>query len=87
MQTFLIPFGLVAKRRSDATTVEAFNLVGEVNGRNVLLVDDMTETAGTLIAAAKLARSKGASESELWSAMVFSTRWAMSALRMEIWMS
>ena len=56
------PFGLVAKRRSDATTVEAFNLVGEVNGRNVLLVDDMTETAGTLIAAAKLARSKGASE-------------------------
>ena len=56
------PFGLVAKRRSDATTVEAFNLVGEVNGRNVLLVDDMTETAGTLIAAAKLARSKGARE-------------------------
>ena len=54
------PFGLVAKRRSDATTVEAFNLVGEVEGRDVLLVDDMTETAGTLIAAANLAREKGA---------------------------
>ena len=47
----LCPFGLVAKRRSDATTVEAFNLVGEVNGRNVLLVDDMTETAGAGAAA------------------------------------
>ncbi|MDE0821123.1 MAG: ribose-phosphate pyrophosphokinase [Opitutales bacterium] len=54
------PFGLVAKRRHNATTVEAFNLVGDVEGRDVLLVDDMTETAGTLMAAATLARDKGA---------------------------
>ena len=54
------PFGLVAKRRTNATTVQAFNLVGEVDGMEVLLVDDMTETAGTLIAAAKLVREKGA---------------------------
>lgn len=54
------PFGLVAKRRTNATTVQAMNLVGEVEGRDVLLVDDMTETAGTLIAAAKLVRENGA---------------------------
>ena len=54
------PFGLVAKRRTNATTVHAMNLVGEVDGRDVLLVDDMTETAGTLMAAAQLVREKGA---------------------------
>ena len=54
------PFGLVAKRRTSATNVEAFNLVGEIEDRDVLIVDDMTETAGTLMAAASLAREKGA---------------------------
>lgn len=54
------PLGFVAKRRTSATTVEAFNLVGEVEGRHILLVDDMTETAGTLTAAAKLIKERGA---------------------------
>ena len=48
------PLGFVAKRRTGASTVEATNLVGEVEGREVLIIDDMTETAGTLTAAAKL---------------------------------
>jgi ribose-phosphate pyrophosphokinase len=52
--------GLVAKKRTSATTVEAINVVGEVNGCDVLLVDDITETAGTLIAAAKILRDSGA---------------------------
>ena len=52
--------GLVAKKRMSATTVEAVNVVGEVNGCDVLLVDDITETAGTLIAAAKILRDSGA---------------------------
>jgi ribose-phosphate pyrophosphokinase len=55
-----LPLGFVAKRRLNALTVEAFNLVGEVEGKDVLLVDDMTETMGTLSAAASLARSHGA---------------------------
>ena len=42
------PLGFVAKRRTGASTVEAMNLVGDVEGREILLVDDMTETAGTL---------------------------------------
>jgi ribose-phosphate pyrophosphokinase len=54
------PIGFVAKRRTGASTVEAMNLVGEVEGREILLIDDMTETAGTLTAAAKLLKDRGA---------------------------
>jgi ribose-phosphate pyrophosphokinase len=52
--------GLVAKKRTSATNVEAINVVGEVAGRDILLVDDITETAGTLCAAAKILREHGA---------------------------
>ncbi len=52
--------GLVAKKRKSATTVEAMSVVGDVAGCDVLLVDDITETAGTLTAAAKLLREHGA---------------------------
>ena len=54
------PLGFVAKRRTGASTVEAMNLVGEVEGKEILLVDDMTETAGTLTAAANLLKERGA---------------------------
>ena len=52
------PLGFVAKRRTGASTVEATNLVGEVEGREVLIVDDMTETAGTLTAAANYLKTE-----------------------------
>ncbi len=52
--------GLVAKKRVNATTVEAINVVGDVAGCDVLLVDDITETAGTITAAAKILREHGA---------------------------
>ncbi len=55
-----VSFGFVAKRRKDASNVEALNLVGEVDGREVLIVDDLTESGGTLLAAAELARKHGA---------------------------
>jgi len=52
--------GLVAKKRTNATTVEAISVVGDVKDRDILLVDDITETAGTLTAAAKILREHGA---------------------------
>jgi len=55
-----LPFGFVAKRRTGDTTVQATSLVGEVEGRDIILVDDMTETAGTLVAAAELLKKNGA---------------------------
>ena len=58
------PLGFVAKRRTGASTVEAMNLVGEVEGREILMIDDMTETAGTLTAAAKILKERGAKKSK-----------------------
>jgi len=55
-----VPLGFIAKRRTSAETVEAVSLVGDVNGRDILLIDDMTETAGTLCAAAELLKKNGA---------------------------
>ena len=51
---------IVAKHRVSATKVEAMNVIGEVEGRDVMLVDDMTETAGTLCAAAEILARQGA---------------------------
>ena len=55
-----VPLGFIAKRRVSAEVVEATSLVGETDGRDILLVDDMTETAGTLCAAAELLKKNGA---------------------------
>jgi ribose-phosphate pyrophosphokinase len=54
------PLAIVAKNRVSATEVEAISLIGEVEGCNVLLVDDISETAGTLTSAAKLLQAHGA---------------------------
>lgn len=56
------PFGVVAKRRIDAANVEAESIVGDVEGKEVLIVDDITETAGTLTEAARIAREHGATK-------------------------
>ena len=53
---------IVAKRRKSPTEVAATSLIGEVEGKSVILVDDLTETAGTLTAAAKLLKENGAKE-------------------------
>ena len=51
---------IVAKQRTSPTSVESQYLVGEVDGKDVLMVDDLTETAGTLTAAARLVKARGA---------------------------
>ena len=51
---------IVAKRRKSASEVESMAVIGEIRGKNVLLVDDLTETAGTLTMAAALLKKKGA---------------------------
>ncbi|HWX15890.1 MAG TPA: ribose-phosphate pyrophosphokinase [Chthoniobacterales bacterium] len=53
---------IVAKERRSATETDALYLIGEVEDRDVLLVDDLTETAGTLTSAAELMRKRGALE-------------------------
>ena len=50
---------IVAKHRVSATKVEATNVIGDVKGKDAFLIDDMTETGGTLCAAAKILRENG----------------------------
>jgi len=51
---------IVAKRRKSASEIESMTVIGEIRGKTVLLVDDLTETAGTLTTAAALLKRKGA---------------------------
>ena len=53
---------IVAKRRKSAADVESMAVIGEIRGKNILLVDDLTETAGTLTQAAALLKKKGAKQ-------------------------
>jgi ribose-phosphate pyrophosphokinase len=53
---------IVAKRRTSPTETEALHVIGDVEGKNVLMVDDLTETAGTLTSAAALLKKQGAQE-------------------------
>ncbi|MBM3856878.1 MAG: ribose-phosphate pyrophosphokinase [Verrucomicrobia bacterium] len=50
---------IVVKRRKNATEVEPLHVIGEVEGKNILIVDDITETAGTLVSAAKILKTLG----------------------------
>jgi ribose-phosphate pyrophosphokinase len=61
-QTLEASLAIVAKRRKSATEVESMAVIGEIRRKNVLLVDDLTETAGTLTAAAALLKKKGAKQ-------------------------
>lgn len=51
---------IVAKQRISATEVNAHAVIGDVEGKDVLMVDDMTESGGTLCAAAEVLKQHGA---------------------------
>jgi len=48
------------KQRQKANVISHMELIGDVNGKNVILVDDMVDTAGTLTKAAELMIERGA---------------------------
>ncbi len=54
------PLAIIDKRREDAHVVEMFNVIGEVKGKNCLIIDDMIDTGGTLVKAAGALLDKGA---------------------------
>jgi ribose-phosphate pyrophosphokinase len=51
---------IVHKRRMSGSEVEAHEIIGEVEGRNVLMCDDIVATAGTVCSAARLVKERGA---------------------------
>lgn len=54
------PIAIVDKRRPKPNVSEIMNIIGEVNGKNVILVDDMIDTAGTITNAANALADMGA---------------------------
>ncbi len=54
------PLAIIDKRREEANVAEVMNVVGEVKDRHCLLVDDLIDTAGTLVKGAEALLAKGA---------------------------
>jgi len=57
---FDVPLVLCHKQRAKANVVAAMTVIGEVKGKNVILVDDIVDTAGTITKAADLLMNQGA---------------------------
>jgi len=51
---------LCYKLRKKPNVVEEMSIIGEVEGRNVVIIDDMVDTAGTLVLAAQMMKDRGA---------------------------
>jgi ribose-phosphate pyrophosphokinase len=51
---------IIDKRRPKANVSEVMNVIGEVEGRNCVIMDDMIDTAGTLVKAAEVLKERGA---------------------------
>src|SRR5690606_29848425 len=51
---------LIDKRRTGPNVAEAMNVIGDVSGKDCIIIDDMIDTAGTLVQAAQALRKNGA---------------------------
>jgi len=56
------PLAIVDKRRVDMDVTEVMNLIGDVRGRSTLIVDDIIDTAGTLVKTADALMREGATQ-------------------------
>jgi len=55
-----VPIAIVDKRRPKANACEVMNIIGDIKDKNVILVDDMIDTAGTIVNGAKALVERGA---------------------------
>ncbi len=53
---------LIDKRRPKANVAEVVNIIGDVKGKNALIVDDLVDTAGTFVAAVNALRAAGVND-------------------------
>jgi ribose-phosphate pyrophosphokinase len=51
---------IIDKRRAAANVSEVMHVIGEIDGRNCVIMDDMIDTAGTLVKAAEVLKERGA---------------------------
>lgn len=54
------PLAIIDKRRPEPNKAEVANIIGSVRGKNAIMVDDIVDTAGTLVAGAKALKEAGA---------------------------
>jgi len=59
-KSFDTSLAIVDKRRTSGDSVVMENVIGEVDGKNVLITDDMISTAGTITEATRILKDKGA---------------------------
>lgn len=57
-----LPLAIIEKRRQKANVSEVMNVVGDIKGKDVILVDDIADTAGSLTKAAKVLKDFGAED-------------------------
>jgi ribose-phosphate pyrophosphokinase len=57
-----VPIAIVDKRRPKANVSEVMNIIGDIKGKNCILVDDMIDTAGTITNAANALVEMGAND-------------------------
>lgn len=55
-----LPIAIIEKRRPKANVSEVMNVIGDIEGKNVIIVDDIADTAGTITKAAKVLKDFGA---------------------------
>ena len=56
------PIAIIDKRRPKPNVAEVMGIIGDVAGKNCILVDDMIDTAGTIVAGAEILKQKGAKD-------------------------
>lgn len=56
------PLAIIDKRRPKPNVSEVMNIIGDIDGKNVILIDDIIDTAGTITNAAKALKERGAKE-------------------------
>ena len=59
---FKAPLALIDKRRPKPNISEVMNVIGEVDGRNLIILDDLIDTGGTVVEAATALKEKGAKD-------------------------
>ncbi|MBR2904120.1 MAG: ribose-phosphate pyrophosphokinase [Clostridia bacterium] len=61
-EKFGVPIAIIDKRRPKANVMEVMNIIGDVNGKRCLMLDDMIDTAGTICQGAAALKDAGATE-------------------------
>lgn len=56
------PLAIIDKRRPAPNVSEVMNVIGDVDGKSVIIIDDIIDTAGTICAAAEVMMAKGAKD-------------------------